>query len=82
MSVAARLHDHFTINNTTVTGDQISVGDMFQRMDQFKVGHFEIFKMLVISLVSMFEFVGCTLEDVDYLSPNEGSIEYRSMKKL
>ena len=60
-----------TINNTTATGDRLSVGDIFQRMDQFKVGHFEIFKMLAISLVSMFEFVGCTLEDVDYLNNME-----------
>lgn len=74
-----------TINNTATTRNRLSVSDIFQRMDRFKVGHYEILKLLAISLVSMFEFVGCTLEDTDYLARMETLVynvmdqEFRSM---
>lgn len=69
-SLSDRMLIH-TINKTTTSGDRMTLEDIFQRMDRLKVGHYEMFKLLVISLVSMFEFVGCSLEDDDYLSDME-----------
>ena len=74
LSLCPSLRDRMvihTINKTATTGDRMSLVDIFNRMDRFKVGHYEILKLLVIALVSMFEFVGCTLEDVDYLADME-----------
>lgn len=74
LSLCPSLRDRMvihTINKTAATSDRMTVADIFQRMDRFKVGHYEILKLLVVSLVSMFEFVGCTLEDADYLADME-----------
>ena len=69
-SLSDRMIIH-TINKTTASSNRMTLEDIFQRMDHLKVGHYEMFKLLVISLVSMFEFVGCTLEDEDYLADME-----------
>lgn len=69
-SLSDRMLIH-AINKTATTGDRMTLQDIFQRMNRLKVGHYEMFKLLVISLVSMFEFVGCTLEDHDYLADME-----------
>ena len=65
-----------TINKAPATGDRIALEDIFQRMDRLKVGHYEMLKLFAISLVSMFEFVGCTLEDADYLADMERLVLY------
>lgn len=69
-SLSDRMLIH-TINRTSSSSDRMTLEDIFQRMDRYKVGHYEIFKLFVISLVSMFEFVGCTLEDDEYLADME-----------
>ena len=69
-SLSDRMLIH-TINKTTTSSNRMTLEDIFRRMDHLKVGHYEIFKLLVISLVSMFEFVGCTLEDEEYLADME-----------
>ena len=66
-------------------GDRMTLSEIFRRMDMFKVGHYEILKLFVIYLVSIFHFVGCTLEDVDYLTNIERLVfnvmdqEFRAM---
>lgn len=60
-----------TINMTTSSSNRMTLEDIFQCMDHLKVGHYEMLKLLVISLLSMFEFVGCTLEDDNYLADME-----------
>lgn len=70
-SLTDRMVIHAINKKVESTSDRMTVTDIFRRMDRFKVGHYEILKLLVISLVSMFEFVGCTLEDTDYLTDME-----------
>ena len=75
------IHDIHTMND----GDRMTLSEIFRRMDMFKVGHYEILKLFVIYLVSIFHFVGCTLEDVDYLTNIERLVfnvmdqEFRAM---
>lgn len=45
-------------------------------MDYLKVGYYEMFKLLVILFVFMFEFVGCILEDDDYFVDMERFLFY------
>ena len=75
------IHDIYTTND----GDRMTLPEIFRRMDMFKVGHYEILKLFVIYLVSVFHFVRCTLEDVDYLTNIERLVfsvmdqEFRAM---